>query len=182
MSSFFYPSLVFFLPCREPVTTLCQVTWMKNKKCSQSQLCYIINEKRMVRKYKVLLLNNHQHSSSTMRLIFNNCFSLLFQSFVSSPDVNTKKIGQAVQITGDLKPWRRSETMKRKLKTPHPPTQVSAAKLPRRKSTEKKRQREMEKGRRLSTAWSLESDMKYPLDSIKVLLQNYIVPWCRFLQ
>lgn len=43
-------------------------------------------------------------------------------------------------------------------------------------------EREMEKGGRQSMELSLESEMKYPLDSVKVLLHNYIVPWCSFLQ
>lgn len=79
---------------------------------------------------------------------------MLFQFFASSPDINTKRISQAVQISRDLNPCRRNGIVKRKLKNPPPSTCVSAAKLPRRKSTKKKETESQKWKKEKDSLWS----------------------------
>lgn len=133
------------------------------------------------KKHKVFIVINQESTSFCRQW---NLFLIIFQFSVSSPDVNTKRISQAVQNSGDLKQCRRNH--EKETKIPHPPTCVSAAKLPRRKSTEKKRPTERERdGKRRKLVYGIVHWIRNGISPrlfVKELLQNYIVPWCSFLQ
>lgn len=112
-----------------------------------------------------------------------NLFLIIFQLSLS-PLLKSILKG-SVRLFKLVEIWSNLErTMKRKLKTPHPPTCVSAAKLPRRKSTERKRPKDRN-GKRRKMVYGTVPWIRNGISPwlfARVLLQNYIVSQCSFLQ